>query len=359
MNVCILGGGLSSLTLAKTLVNQGISVDVCFKQKNLKHSSSRTIGISKSNIDFFNKNIVNIEKILWNINKIEIFTENLKNKKILNFEDNKDQLFSVISNNDLYNFLYLVLKKDNLFKETIFKNKNFLLKNDYDLIINCDPSHQITKKFFFKTIKKDYKSFAYTTIINHKRIENKVAVQIFTKKGPIAFLPISNYETSIVYSIHLNDSEEKVNMENLIKKYNSKYSIVNIRKIEKFNLESFNLRSYYYKNILAFGDLLHRPHPLAGQGFNMTIRDIQTLSKLIENKMNLGLQLDKSICIDFEKKTKHKNYIFSNGIDFIHEFFNFERKMNNKILSKSIGMLNKNKSLKLFLMKFADNGLVI
>ena len=321
MNVCILGGGLSSLTLAKTLVNQGISVDVCFKQKNLKHSSSRTIGISKSNIDFFNKNIVNIEKILWNINKIEIFTENLKNKKILNFEDNKDQLFSVISNNDLYNFLYLVLKKDNLFKETIFKNKNFLLKNDYDLIINCDPSHQITKKFFFKTIKKDY--------------------------------------NSIVYSIHLKKKKKKVNMENLIKKYNSKYSIVNIRKIEKFNLESFNLRSYYYKNILAFGDLLHRPHPLAGQGFNMTIRDIQTLSKLIENKMNLGLQLDKSICIDFEKKTKHKNYIFSNGIDFIHEFFNFERKMNNKILSKSIGMLNKNKSLKLFLMKFADNGLVI
>ena len=29
--------------------------------------------------------------------------------------------------------------------------------------------------------------------------------------------------------------------------------------------------SYYKDNILAFGDLLHKVHPLAGQGFNMSI----------------------------------------------------------------------------------------
>ena len=39
--------------------------------------------------------------------------------------------------------------------------------------------------------------------------------------------------------------------------------------------------------MLAFGDLLHRVHPLAGQGFNMTIRDIVSLSKIIKNKIDL------------------------------------------------------------------------
>ena len=47
----------------------------------------------------------------------------------------------------------------------------------------------------------------------------------------------------------------------------------------------------------------------------------------------------------FEKKLKHKNYIFSNVIDLIHEFFNFERKYNNSILSKSVSLLGKNPSI--------------
>ena len=64
-------------------------------------------------------------------------------------------------------------------------------------------------------------------------------------------------------------------MDKLIHYYNSKYKIKKINKIFFFELSSINLRNYYYKNILAFGDLLHKIHPLAGQGFNMTIRDIR------------------------------------------------------------------------------------
>ena len=51
--------------------------------------------------------------------------------------------------------------------------------------------------------------------------------------------------------------------------------IKKIRNIETFELNSLSLRSYYHNNILAFGDLLHRIHPLAGQGFNMTLKSNQ------------------------------------------------------------------------------------
>ena len=90
----------------------------------------------------------------------------------------------------------------------------------------------------------------------------------------------------------------------LIKKYNIKYEIKNITKFESFNLKSSNLRSYYNENVLAFGDLLHRIHPLAGQGYNMTIRDIRNLVDIIKNKQKLGLVLDNSIFSEFQKKTK-------------------------------------------------------
>ena len=44
--------------------------------------------------------------------------------------------------------------------------------------------------------------------LKHKKIENNTATQIFTKQGPIAFLPISNIETSVVYSIDIKGKIE-------------------------------------------------------------------------------------------------------------------------------------------------------
>ena len=117
------------------------------------------------------------------------------------------------------------------------------------------------------------------------------------------------------------------------------------------------MRSYYHENILAFGDLLHKIHPLAGQGFNMTIRDINILINIIKEKLDLGLPLDSSINDQFEKKLRHKNYIFLNSIDFIHEFFNFERKLDNTILSKFVKFLGKNNFLNKKFTQIADKGI--
>ena len=358
MRVCILGDGLSGLTLAKALVNQNIYVEVVSQKKDQKFNQSRTLGISKNNIDFFNKYIINIEKFIWKLKKIEIFTENLKKEKLLNFENNNNQLFSIIKNHELYRLLIKDLSKNKFFKKKLCSNKNLSLINDYELIINCNYFHNITKKYFSKKIVKEYNSFAYTTIIKHEKILNDSAIQIFTKKGPLAFLPISNNETSIVYSVYNSINKKKENIEELIKDYNFKYKINKIEQIDIFELKSLNLRSYYYNNILAFGDLLHRIHPLAGQGFNMTIRDIKTFINIIKNRKDLGLPLDSSVNDEFENSLKHKNFIFSHGVNLIHEFFNLERKTKNNILSKFIQMLGKNPSINKMFTKIADKGII-
>ncbi len=356
MKVSILGSGLTSLALAKSLVNQGIKVDIFSDAKIKKNSNIQTIGISKSNTDFFNKNILDIRKFLWNINKIEIFSENFNNKKILDFENENKTLFSIIKKKEIYDYLLLELKKNKLvnFKKKITYNN--LIKNEYKLIFNCDYNHSISKKFFYKTIDKNYNSFAHISILKHKRLSNNhSASQIFTKKGPLAFLPISETETSVVYSI---GEKKNIDLEKLIKKYNTKYKIIRLHKFINFELKSSNLRNYYYKNIIAFGDILHRLHPLAGQGFNMTIRDIKKINELIKFKKKHGLDLDSSICLEFEKNSKDKNYLFSNGIDFIHEFFNLEKELSTNNLSKVIKFFGNSKSIKNFFTKFADSGII-
>ena len=355
MRVCILGAGLTSLTLAKALVNQNIYVDLYSQKKiNLPHKS-RTIGISKSNIEFFNNSIMNVDKIAWKLKKIEIFSDNLGKEKLINFENNHNELFSIIRNQKLFESLIKSLSKDKYFKR-INSLKNFNLSDNYNLIINTDFTNPITKKYFSRKILKQYNSSAYTTIIQHEKIVNDIAVQIFTKLGPLAFLPISEKETSVVYSFY---NKKNDNINDLIEKYNRKYKILKIEKINSFELKSLNLRSYYQDNILAFGDLLHRIHPLAGQGFNMTIRDVKILLEIIASKYSLGLDLDSSVNYEFEKKLKHKNFIFSNGIDMIHEFFNFERKINSSFLSKSVQLLNKNSKINKFFTKIADRGTLI
>ena len=54
MKLCILGGGLTGLSLAKSLVKKGLSVDIFLNKKNLI-LTSRTIGISNDNLTYFNK----------------------------------------------------------------------------------------------------------------------------------------------------------------------------------------------------------------------------------------------------------------------------------------------------------------
>jgi len=358
MTVCILGNSLTALTIAKALVNCEIDVDLIFNKKNYKINDSRTIGISKNNVDFFNNNIINIEKLIWNIKTIEIYSENLKSEKLINFKKNKNQLFSIIKNYKLYQLLDKDLSKSKFFKSKLSTKENLSFLNKYELIINCDPINLITKRYFSKKISKEYNSTAYTTIISHDETINDTAVQIFTKKGPLAFLPISNKKTSIVYSVYNSKDQEKENIRELIKDKNFNYNIKKVENINSFELKFLNLRSYYHDNVLAFGDLLHKIHPLAGQGFNMTIRDIKVLLQIIKKRLDVGLSLDSFVCSEFQKEIKHRNFIFSNGIDLIHEFFNIERKTRTDFLSKSVKFIGSQSSINRMFTKIADKGIL-
>ena len=168
MKVCIIGNGLTSLTLAKALVNQDIFVDIIYQNNQKHYSQNRTIGISKSNIEYFKKNISNIKKILWKIKNIKIFTENSKDDEIINFSDSDKSLFFLLQNNHLYKQLNSELQNNKFFNYK--KNINYinLIKKEYKLIINCDSNHEITKKFFQKNREKNIIVLHIQLLLNTK-----------------------------------------------------------------------------------------------------------------------------------------------------------------------------------------------
>ncbi len=363
MNICLIGYGVSSLILGNVLTNKNIRVSIIKENKVIKKNTNRTVGIAKNNIDFLKKQKIDLNNYVWPINKIKIFNESVENKEILNFGQKNNNLFSIIKNSQLINILEKKIKKNKLIKIIKKKEINFynsIIENnhEFDLVINFNEYNKISKEKFYRRHYKDYKSLAYTTLIKHKECDNKCAYQIFSKYGPVAFLPLSKFETSVVFSIlkdNNNFFDEKIIK--LIKKYNKNYFVKSFSKIEKFELKGSLLKNYYYKNILCFGDNIHKIHPLAGQGLNMTIRDIKIISDLIDNQINLGLPLDKSILREFEKETKHLNYLYSQSINLINGFFNFDNKFKNNYSKKIFNFLENNSFFKKYSTMFADKGI--
>ena len=89
----------------------------------------------------------------------------------------------------------------------------------------------------------------------------------------------------------------------------------------------------------------------------MTIRDIIKLEEIIDQKIKLGLDIDKSVYQEFENKAKSYNSLFSHSIDFVHEFFKFNKDYVPNIISKKLfNYLNNNQNLKEVGMKFANKG---
>ena len=363
MRICLLGKNLTNLVLANILANKKLYLDIYYTNSLIlqKNHSPRTLAISNKNYDFLKQNIRKFSLSSWPSESIKIYIEKNKTQELFEFKSNRKNNFFLIKYSEFYNFYLNKLKKNKYIKFIKLKNNydNSFYKKNYNLIINSELKNYITKKFFSKKIEKNYDSFAYTFIIFHKKIKNNVAMQIFTKKGPLAFLPLSSTQTSIVFSYKSFNKIQFKEIKKILEKFNNKYVITRYGKLENFNLKFSMLRNYCHDNILSFGDLIHRVHPLAGQGFNMTIRDIKILSNIIDEKINLGLEIDNSVGNDFEKRSKHLNFIYGSGLDLIYKFFNLDDKLSNSLSDPLFKIFKKNNFLNKYAMHFSDKGINI
>ncbi len=358
MKISLIGQNLTNLILANVFEEKKLNVDIYFNKKFQNIKTNRTIALSSENFDYL-KFVTNSSIKTWKSKEIKIFTEGSQSKEIINFNKKNKEVFNLVSYSKLNEILFKKIKKSKFIKLYHSNTSSSLILNkvkNYDLVINSENKNFISNKFFTNKIKKNYRSRAYTFIINHSHKDNDIAIQVFTKFGPLAFLPLSNTKTSIVFSYKgVKIDDEKII--DIFKKYNTFYSFTKINKIENFSLSFEMLRNYTHNNILAFGDLIHRIHPLAGQGFNMTIRDIKIMSKIVNDRISLGLPIDISVAEDFQRSTKHLNYLYGKTIDGIYEFFRLDNNINNTISKPVFSILNKNSIFKKYSNILSDKGL--
>ena len=386
--ICIIGGGLTGLITAIALSRLNLKIDLITGNINQDIKSNRTIAISQNNYDFLKKlKIFKFsKKEFWPCSKMKLYTE-AKSKEFNEiFELNRDkkqnkQILYMMENSIIIKHLIRYIKKkktislqtqkkisgitpSGLLKSVKFKSKD---NSKYHLIIMCTGSNSHLAKTLFndQSFEHSYEEVSITTTLKHSFVKNNVAKQIFLNNEILALLPISNTKTSIVWSVKKNIADKNKGKKNLFLKNKIKFYIKDFIKKAKFisniefkNLNFFIRKKYFQDRVLLFGDALHQVHPLAGQGFNMVLRDLASLEKTLTNKINLGLDIGSSdILSEFSEEIKPRNFVYSIGIDFIKNCFSFEKKIFKDFRNKIIMELNKNNFAKDQFLNFADKGL--
>ena len=378
--ICIIGGSLAGLVTAISLSKLNCEIDLITGKisKNLK--SNRTIAVSESNLDFLKKlNIFKSEKKeIWPCSIMKLYTgnENAKFTKIFELKNKKKNIIYMIKNSILTNLMFRRVKRiksitiksskniSEVYNSGFLKSININNKNyKYNLIIICTGSSSNLVKNLFKdkSIENSYKEISITTILSHSNLNNNTARQIFLDNEILALLPIANNKTSIVWSIKKDMAKKNnLNIKKKIKFYAEKHlkKVNFLNKIEYKDL-NFLIRDKYFKNrILLFGDSLHTIHPFVGQGFNMTLRDLLCLEKILLNKINLGLDVGSlDILSEFSNESKPRNFIQSIGIDLMKNSFSFKKKSIVKARNEILKTLNKSNLVKNIFYNIADKGI--
>ena len=223
------------------------------------------------------------KKLFWSSKKINLFYEsNDKKINFLNFNEKKNNLMYVFENNNVKEMLFKEIKKKKI--KLIKKNLNKLNElNNYDLKILClGRNSKIYKNIISsRSIDKDYKEMALTGYVKHN-LKNVNTSQFFLKEGPLAILPFSKNSFSFVWSVKREFIKKNINsiLSSKISELLQVNKKINITNIQSYPL-TLNLKRTYYKNdTLILGEGLHNIHPVAGQGFNLIMRDIKNLKEV-------------------------------------------------------------------------------
>ena len=374
--ICIIGDGLAGLSAAIILSQEHVKIDL-YTGNNLKKlkTDDRTTAISENSFQFIKQkfNIKN-QNIFWPCKEIKLFNEDKEIiNNFLNFKEEKTNLMYIFQNKELKKKLSSQIKKKKnikLIKKNItdidYSDGSILLKKKkffYDLIILSTGSqsklyNKITNR---RSIEKSYKETALTAIVKHDSKINKVN-QFFLKEGPLAILPFNKNKFSIVWSVdsiffQKNKSVIKKLLTDKIKFLLDNPKIKNMNKIQSFSI-NLNLKTKYYRNnILILGDGLHAVHPMAGQGFNLVLRDIKKLGDLMRKELKIGLSLSNSFFLkDFYESRNPENTILGLGIDLTNIFFK-ENKYFSPIKKVILNNISSVKFIKKISQIISDKGL--
>jgi 2-octaprenyl-6-methoxyphenol hydroxylase len=359
-DVVIVGGGLNGIALASMLVKSNLKILLIDQNKISEKLASREDGRGIA-VAGFSKVILD-DRGIWKsfdldrgiINKViiadgaEPFLLKLDNNLV-----GSEPLGYIIEHDDLLKQFYgYATKYKNLTILDNVKLLDFLFEQGHvllnlsnkkvvkgKLLVAADGKNSFIKQQLdIKSSTIDYNQSALVFTIKHEKKHNNIAYEHFYKTGPFALLPLKDpFKSSVVWTERTNSAKIFAKMPKdeisyfVQQKCHLTHGTIEITsKIFSYPLSLVFAHKYYEQRAVLLGDSLHFIHPIAGQGFNLSLRDIDNLARLIIEYNDLGLDIGSDDLLSkFKRGRKFDNYAMIVFTDILNRSFS----NNSKVLS--------------------------
>jgi len=177
------------------------------------------------------------------------------------------------------------------------------------LLLACDGVKSPCRKFANINVRSsDYQQVALIANVATQKPHNNKAYERFTQYGPIAMLPLKTINNthnkrqdrcSLVWTMPpaladeistLNDNEFKQKLALAFGEWLGE--IVQVGKRDIYPLVLLQAQQQTFHRMALIGNASHTIHPIAGQGFNLGLRDVKKMALLIKdavkNKQDIG-----------------------------------------------------------------------
>jgi len=181
------------------------------------------------------------------------------------------------------------LVSDDEWVQLTVKNSDATTQINCKLIIAADGGNSSVRNILNIDAKHfDYQQTAITANVSTELPHNNVAYERFTAQGPIAILPVSDRHCSLVWTRHtdkvqpLLELTDDAFLQQLQQEFGHRLGrFTQVGKRNNYPLQLIKASSQVQKRIALIGNAAHTIHPIAGQGFNLGIRDVAALAQII------------------------------------------------------------------------------
>ena len=367
-NITIVGLGITSKLAALTLAANNRKVMIIGDENSKNQFSNLVTFFSLSSINFLKElNLNEVIKQSSSINEISCGKlENLieDHKFQIHFKDKNNELGRVISNKILNDKLDAKINENkninvsrniNIQNCQFLKEKNILILESGEkiktklLIITEKKTNLLDQNFKNNLIKKDLKQTSLVLDVKSKTKNH--AYQIFTEKGAIAYLPINENLASVIWSLDNSSDELDYSQEDILREINKFYKEIiycdEVLNMQKYKLQFEYAKKTFLQSIVLIGDAAHSIHPIAGQGLNLSIKDIVELKNQIDKFNYLGYPLGNSLSLsEYANLRFSDTTLYSFSTIYLDEIFKSRNYLLNKVSNFGIQSIEKNKIIK-------------
>lgn len=146
--------------------------------------------------------------------------------------------------------------------------------------------------------RKSYRQTAIVCVVRHARPHRGVAIEHFRAAGPFAILPMQGNRSSIVWTEDAREApallalDEAAFARQLAGRFGDFLGALAVEPGRwSYPLMLVQAERYAARRLALIGDAAHVIHPIAGQGWNLGVRDIAALAELLVDAHRLGLDL--------------------------------------------------------------------